>query len=290
MPECYPFLVSKLDKISKSKYAAHDTISGIKLFSISTLAFTLFFSAPAFAQELVQESETAANANCLLTLHDPLPLPDTEADRNKNERTVKSLTSLDGSVIKEKMGSSIANFDQVSGSVFRGAAPGHDGMARLAATGFKTVVDLRMNGLGTLMEEREARELGLNYVHMPLTFNKPSLDKVAHFMNIIQDKKNQPVFVHCRHGADRTGTLFGIMRLTQDKWTFERTYQEMREHHFKPWFQNLKNMVASFSKQENVRLLSRAIKSDRAIQASLSAGADHDSNSRLQASRPQNLE
>lgn len=272
--------MSKLDKFSKSKYAAHDTISGIKLFSISWLAVSVFFTAPAFAQE----SEKLSSPNCLLTLHDPLPLTDTTTSADK------ALAPLDGSIIKAKMGTSIANFDQVSGSVFRGAAPGHDGMARLAATGFKTVVDLRMNGLGTLMEEREAKELGLNYVHMPLTFNKPSLDKVAHFMNIIQDKKNQPVFVHCRHGADRTGTLFGIMRLTQDKWSFDRTYQEMREHHFKPWFQNLKNMVASFSKQENVRLLSKAIKSDRAIQASLSAGADHDSNSRLQASRPQNLE
>ncbi|MBI5173734.1 MAG: tyrosine-protein phosphatase [Candidatus Melainabacteria bacterium] len=199
---------------------------------------------------------------CLLTLHMPLAA----------EAETKRLGKLTPQV-RSDLVSTIDNFDLVSDKLWRGAAPGKKGMQLLAKSGVKTVLDLRMPGLGPILEENQARDLGINYVHMPLTFNKPSMDKVAQFINIVESPINQPVFIHCRQGADRTGTLVGIMRLTKDNWTFDRTYAEMRQHHFKPWFQNLKSMVASFDNKNTRAQLAQAIKKDRQdTQAQLTAG------------------
>lgn len=197
---------------------------------------------------------------CLLTLHMPFA---------EKAQEVGMLTPQ----VRAKLASTIDNFDLVSEKLWRGAAPGKKGMQLLAKSGVKTILDLRMPGLGPIMEENQARALGINYVHMPLTFNKPSMDKVAQFVNLVESPLNQPLFIHCRQGADRTGTLVGIMRLTKDNWTFDKTYAEMRQHHFKPWFQNLKAMVASFDNKATRAQLAQAIKKDRQdMQTQLTAG------------------
>lgn len=250
------------------------------LLPISTALLLTVFAAQAKAQtpEQIQEqspqlTSTACDTTlegsdykrdlqntCLLTLHMPFA---------EKAQKVGKLTPR----IRAELASTIDNFDLVSEKLWRGAAPGKRGMQLLAKSGVKTVLDLRMPGLGPLMEENQARDLGINYVHMPLTFNKPSMDKVAQFVNLVESPLNQPVFMHCRQGADRTGTLVGIMRLTKDNWTFDKTYAEMKQHHFKPWFQNLKSMVASFDDKNTRFQLAQAIKKDRQDkQAQLAAG------------------
>ncbi len=250
--------------------------AGKKLLSVSAALLLTVFATQAQAQEQSpQISGTTPDTNlegsaykrdlqntCLLTLHMPMVA----------EAGTKSFGKLTPHA-QGALASTIDNFDLVSDKLWRGAAPGKRGMQLLARSGVKTVLDLRMPGLGPMLEENQARDLGINYVHMPLTFNKPSMDKVAQFINIVESPLNQPVFIHCRQGADRTGTLVGIMRLTKDNWSFDKTYAEMRQHHFKPWFQNLKAMVASFDNKTTRAQLAQAIKKDRQDnQAQLTAG------------------
>ncbi|MBP9089811.1 tyrosine-protein phosphatase [bacterium] len=139
---------------------------------------------------------------------------------------------------------SISNFDIVSEGLWRGAAPSNQAMQKLAESGVKTIVDLRLAGPGAAEEATKAKKLGIKYVHIPLGFMGPSLFKVAQFLNIVNDPANQPVFVHCRYGADRTGALVAVFRVIHDHWTFSQAYTEMRSHHFKPWLASLKLMVA----------------------------------------------
>ena len=139
---------------------------------------------------------------------------------------------------------SISNFDIVSEGLWRGAAPSNQAMQKLAESGVKTIVDLRLAGLGAEEEANRAKKLGIKYIHIPLGFMGPSLSKVAQFLNIVNDPANQPVFVHCRYGADRTGALVGVFRVIHDHWSFNQAYSEMRSHHFKPWLASLKRVVA----------------------------------------------
>ena len=148
---------------------------------------------------------------------------------------------------------SISNFDIVSAGLWRGAAPSNLGMKKLAESGVKTIVDLRLTGQGAAEEASTAKKLGIKYIHLPLGFMGPSLFKVAQFLNIVNEPNNQPVFVHCRYGADRTGALVAIFRVIHDHWSFNQAYSEMRKHHFKPWLASLKRMVARVGDDEAVQ-------------------------------------
>jgi protein tyrosine phosphatase (PTP) superfamily phosphohydrolase (DUF442 family) len=141
----------------------------------------------------------------------------------------------------------IDNFQVVSPTIWRGARPSDIALEDLASHGVKTVVDLRMDGDGCEHEHVYVRRLGLKYVHIPMTFKKPTSSQIVAFLNVVNDKNNQPVYVHCRQGADRTGTLIGIYRTVVQGWKFDKVYAEMRDHHFKPFLLGMKKTVASFA-------------------------------------------
>jgi protein tyrosine phosphatase (PTP) superfamily phosphohydrolase (DUF442 family) len=147
---------------------------------------------------------------------------------------------LDQEILKDI---SIANFEQVNETILRGAAPSDQNLRLLAKSGIKTVVDLRKPGSGVKHESDVARELGMNYIHIPLGFTSPDVSEMKRILGILNQSSTQPVFVHCRQGADRTGMTIGMYRRIHDKWEFNKTYGEMRKHHFKPLFRGMKTAV-----------------------------------------------
>lgn len=159
----------------------------------------------------------------------------------------------------------IDNFEHVSHYLFRGAAPSENGMKQLADDGVKTVIDLRMSKSGPEKESELAQRFGLKYFRIPMGYGAPALDKVRQFLKIVTNPQLQPVFVHCRYGADRTGTLVGVYRRLVDGWTYRQTYAEMRQHHFKPWLLTLKRTVQAIRSPAEVAEL----KSDEKDRSSL---------------------
>lgn len=138
---------------------------------------------------------------------------------------------------------SIKNFEQVNSGLLRGAVPGDKNLEILARSGVKTIVDLRKPSRLVDRESRKARELGLEYVHIPLGFTSPDQGEMTRVLALVADERKQPVFVHCRQGADRTGMTIGMYRRIHDNWAFEPTYEEMRRHHFKPFLLGMKSAV-----------------------------------------------
>jgi len=138
---------------------------------------------------------------------------------------------------------SISNFEQVNETILRGAAPTDENLRLLAKSGIKVVVDLRQPGSAVKHESTVAQELGMKYIHIPLGFKSPHLSEMSRILGILSDSEKQPVFVHCRQGADRTGMTIGMYRRIHDKWEFGKTYEEMRKHHFKPVFLGMKSAV-----------------------------------------------
>jgi protein tyrosine/serine phosphatase len=52
------------------------------------------------------------------------------------------------------------------------------------------------------------------------------------FLRIATDPKRTPVFVHCRHGSDRTGTMAAVYRIAVQGWTKEQAIAEMTQGGF----------------------------------------------------------
>ena len=139
----------------------------------------------------------------------------------------------------------LKNFDRINAQLFRGAQPDSEGIAQLARIGVRTVIDLRMSGEGPA-EEASVRAAGMNYRSMPLRgFGAPTAAQMEEILALI-DQSLSPVFIHCRRGADRTGTVIACYRIRRDRWTSEQALREA-EAHGMAWVQfGMKNFIRRF--------------------------------------------
>jgi protein tyrosine/serine phosphatase len=121
----------------------------------------------------------------------------------------------------------LPNFHQVNAQLYRGAQPRPDGFRRLASLGVKTVINLRAADRNARAEEREARAAGLQYFNVPLPpYARATDEQVERALALIDAPENRPVFLHCKHGEDRTGTVVAAYRISREGWTRERAEEE----------------------------------------------------------------
>ena len=139
----------------------------------------------------------------------------------------------------------LPNFAVVVPGIYRGAAPTPAGLRRLKAMGVRTIVDLRIEKRGQAQEAATADHLGLARLRLPMGREAPTRAQVRTFLATLADPVQRPVFVHCQHGADRTGAMIGIYRVTEQGWDFARTWGEMRRFGFKPYLSELKGAVVA---------------------------------------------
>jgi tyrosine-protein phosphatase SIW14 len=125
----------------------------------------------------------------------------------------------------------LPKFHQVNTGLYRGAQPKEGGIARLAKLGIRTVISLRQENEGTHTEEAETRAAGLRYFSVPMSdLGRPSDKDITRVLSLINDPGNYPVFVHCNHGRDRTGTVIACYRISHDGWTLKQSMDEARRY------------------------------------------------------------
>lgn len=134
----------------------------------------------------------------------------------------------------------LPNFAQVEGRLYRGGQPTAGGFERLAEQGISTVVDLRRAGEQppTRAAERAAVErLHMTYAAEPMpSLGAPERSAIERLLAIIEDPLGGAVFVHCKRGADRTGTVVAIYRIRHDCWSADDAIREARSHGM-AWFE-----------------------------------------------------
>ena len=54
-------------------------------------------------------------------------------------------------------------------------------------------------------------------------------EEVVDFLRVVTAKERQPVFVHCLHGADRTGMMMAIYRMVVQGWSKDEAIEEMTQ-------------------------------------------------------------
>jgi protein tyrosine/serine phosphatase len=141
----------------------------------------------------------------------------------------------------------LPNFHRVSDTLFRGAQPRDGGLRKLAELGIKTIINLRDNDARAQAEEKEAIAAGFTYFNIPLArLGRPDEDSVRRVIAIIDAVDKQPVFVHCRQGADRTGVIIGVYRIVHDGWNSERAKAEAKKYGMKPWQLGMKDYLHDY--------------------------------------------
>ena len=135
----------------------------------------------------------------------------------------------------------LSGVGRVAPGIFRGAQPEPEGYATLKAMGVRTVVNLRARH-----GERDAVEAaGMRYVEIPMSFlKKADPAEVRKTLSVMTDPANQPVFVHCSVGTDRTGVVVAVYRMEVDGWSKAEAEAEMEAFGFHwIWFQLKKTVT-----------------------------------------------
>jgi len=138
----------------------------------------------------------------------------------------------------------IDNFGQINTNYFRGAQPDGRDYSDLAVLGVKTVIDLTRDGREN--ERGLVEAAGMKFYRIPMTTSdRPSDQAVAEFLKLVTNPANLPVYVHCQGGRHRTGVMTAVYRMTQDGWTADQAYAEMKRYKFEgfPGHPELKRFV-----------------------------------------------
>jgi protein tyrosine/serine phosphatase len=145
----------------------------------------------------------------------------------------------------------LPNFHQVNARLYRGGQPKVGGLKKLAALGVKTVIDLRGEDERKAEEEREARSLGMKFFNLPLSLGgRPSRERIAQALALIDAPENQPVFLHCRKGADRTGVVVAAYRITHDHWTAAEAQREADQYGMAWWQHGKKDFISDYFRDQ----------------------------------------
>jgi hypothetical protein len=117
---------------------------------------------------------------------------------------------------------------------------------------------LRDAGIRTLVSFRtskpmraEAEALGMGVVEIPieahLDSDPPTDAQVELFFETVLDPAKRPVYFHCLHGRDRTGTMAALYRIEVEGWKPERAVEEMKRLGFRTWYADLERFVLGYA-------------------------------------------
>ncbi|MDQ2710642.1 MAG: tyrosine-protein phosphatase [Acidobacteriota bacterium] len=142
----------------------------------------------------------------------------------------------------------IRNFGEVNSTIFRGGEPSPTGLQELSGFGVRLVIDLREAGSATVREQTEVEHLGMHYVNVPLSpWSAPAPDEVNTVLSMLLHAGPEPIFVHCRRGKDRTGTVIACYRIQHDRWDNLRALAEAQEFGMSRAERSMRSFILHFS-------------------------------------------
>lgn len=119
----------------------------------------------------------------------------------------------------------------VPGTLSRSGQPTIADFQWLKNNGWKSVVDLRVDGEKSdiSMDNKIPgfNDLGFNFLSIPITDGSVPTDAQGdEFLKFVTDPANQPAHVHCAAGIGRTGIMTALYRYSVQSWPMDKAIQE----------------------------------------------------------------
>ncbi len=157
------------------------------------------------------------------------------------------LIGLAGHAQEVVQSKNLPNFQRVNNNLFRGVQPKEDGFAELKKLGVATVIDLRDDDDNALKEKALVEAAGMRFVNKPLgNWSRPNIDAINDILKEINATANQPVFVHCKRGSDRTGTVIAVYRMTHDGWSAKQAGDEAEKFGIGWWQFKMRDFINDY--------------------------------------------
>ena len=147
----------------------------------------------------------------------------------------------------------LPNFGRVNERLYRGGQPAKGGINKLAALGVNTIINLRDDDQRASTEAEQAKLAGLRYFNVPFRrLGRPTDSQINEVLSLIDAPENGVVFVHCRRGADRTGTVIAIYRISHDNWTDQEAKREAESFGMSFWQRGMKDYISDYFRDRSL--------------------------------------
>ena len=122
------------------------------------------------------------------------------------------------------------DISEIAPGVYDGRKPHGDAdFQALRAKGIKTIINIQTMTWDIEPERKHALKNGFGFVNVPITASPfgPREEKVQRLFETMAAATNQPVYVHCLLGRDRTGVLMALYRVYYENCSPEDAWAEM---------------------------------------------------------------
>lgn len=110
--------------------------------------------------------------------------------------------------------SHILAFQFVHENLVTSGQPSSDELELIAKAGFKVVINLALTDASNVLvgEDRRVLELGMDYINLPLLFDRPSYTQALLILGLLKSLHHQKVWLHCALNM-RVSSLMYIYRV-----------------------------------------------------------------------------
>lgn len=124
----------------------------------------------------------------------------------------------------------IYNFLKLSDAIATAGQPTEAQFSAIKESGYQVVVNLALpESTNALPNEKAIVEsLGMQYNHIPVVWEHPTLEDIARFFNIMAANVEQPVFVHCAANM-RVSAFMYLYRRICDRMTEQQAKQYLEQ-------------------------------------------------------------
>lgn len=94
---------------------------------------------------------------------------------------------------------SIYNYVKISEKIATAGQPTETQLAAIEKAGYQLVVNLALPESPKALPNEQAivENVGMDYAHIPVVWENPTLEDVRQFFSVMKANANKPVFVHC---------------------------------------------------------------------------------------------
>jgi len=145
----------------------------------------------------------------------------------------------------------IFNFLSITDSISTSGQPTEAQLSSLAEEGYELIINLALHDdpRYSLKDETSyVKSLGMEYIHIPVQFDKPLKSDLLSFFNTILSHKNKKIHIHCAANM-RVTAFLGLYFLIREGKSKEEAFKPMWQI-WKPdsvWSSFIDAMMAEFS-------------------------------------------
>jgi protein tyrosine phosphatase (PTP) superfamily phosphohydrolase (DUF442 family) len=108
----------------------------------------------------------------------------------------------------------IRDFQQLTSDVATSGQPALNQFQMIADAGYEAVINLAAGGDSPDDEPKTWRALGLDYLHIPVVWTRPTLDDLSRFFAAMRQHEGKKIYVHCVANK-RVSAFMYLYRVTQ---------------------------------------------------------------------------